>query len=163
GAARPGAAHHHSHVRPRPGTVLRPTMRGVLVAVVAALAWVRGDLTRIIPARSLAAALLMALLPGLLCALPALIGLRARRHGHAARPPGPRLAAWAARPGPRRPPAGPLARALPRRVRPVPAAAHPARRRPRPRAPRGRGANRPGHRRHRHPPRREHDRRQPRR
>src|SRR5699024_4196803 len=37
------------------------------------------DLTRIMPARYLAAALLMALLLGLICALPAMIGLRARR------------------------------------------------------------------------------------
>ena len=54
-------------------------MRGVLVAVVAALAWVLADLTRIMPARYLAAALLMALLLGLICALAAMIGLRARR------------------------------------------------------------------------------------
>ena len=40
-------------------------MRGVLVAVLAALAWVLADLTRIMPARYLAAALLMALLLGL--------------------------------------------------------------------------------------------------
>ncbi|HLR94293.1 MAG TPA: hypothetical protein VK053_07200, partial [Jiangellaceae bacterium] len=66
-------------MRPRPGTVLRPTLRGVAVAVVAALAWVLADLTRIMPARYLAAALLLALLLGLGCALAAMIGLRARR------------------------------------------------------------------------------------
>ena len=59
--------------------MLRPTARGVAVAAVAASSWVLADLTRIMPARYLAAALLLALLLGLACVLVGMIGLRARR------------------------------------------------------------------------------------
>ncbi|RCS68312.1 DUF58 domain-containing protein [Brachybacterium alimentarium] len=64
---------------PRPGTVLRPTARGVVVAVLAVLCWVLSELTRLLPARYLAAALLLALLVGGIGIVLGSIGLRARR------------------------------------------------------------------------------------
>ena len=64
---------------PRPGTVLRPTARGIAVAVLALLCWVASDLTRVLPARYIAAALLLALLIGAIGIGISSIGLRARR------------------------------------------------------------------------------------
>lgn len=64
---------------PRPGTVLRPTARGIVVVILALLCWVASDLTRVLPARFLAAALLLALLIGAIGIGISSIGLRARR------------------------------------------------------------------------------------
>ena len=64
---------------PPAGTVLRPTARGIVVLVLALLCWVAADLTRVLPARYLAAGLLLALLVGALGIGLAGIGLRARR------------------------------------------------------------------------------------
>ncbi|MFC7465373.1 DUF58 domain-containing protein [Brachybacterium sp. GCM10030252] len=64
---------------PRPGTVLRPTARGIVAIVLAVACWVLADLTRVMPARYLAAALLLALLIGAAGILISRIGLDARR------------------------------------------------------------------------------------
>ena len=41
---------------PRPGTVLRPTGRGLVVLGLCLMLWVLGDLARVTPARQIAAA-----------------------------------------------------------------------------------------------------------
>lgn len=64
---------------PRPGTVLRPTARGLILLVLTLAAWLLADLTRIQPARTLAAAGLLALTIGAVCILASLVGLHARR------------------------------------------------------------------------------------
>ncbi|WP_304502247.1 DUF58 domain-containing protein [Brachybacterium sp. FME24] len=64
---------------PRPGTALRPTARGIVVLVLALLCWVFSDLTRVMPARYLAAGLLLALLIGAIGIAVSSIGLHARR------------------------------------------------------------------------------------
>lgn len=64
---------------PAPGRRLRPTARGIVVALAAVLLWVIGDLTELTPARSLAAGLLLCLAAGIVCILLCGIGLRARR------------------------------------------------------------------------------------
>nr|WP_281067141.1 DUF58 domain-containing protein [Brachybacterium fresconis] len=58
---------------------MRPTARGIVVLVLALLCWVAADLTRVLPARYLAAGLLLALLVGAIGIGLAGIGLRARR------------------------------------------------------------------------------------
>ncbi|MEE1617879.1 DUF58 domain-containing protein [Brachybacterium sp. J153] len=63
----------------RPGTVLRPTARGVLLAVLAVVCWLLADLTNLVPLRSVAAALLLLLLLGAAAILLAGTGLRLRR------------------------------------------------------------------------------------
>lgn len=65
---------------PAPGTILRPTGRGVLVAGLCAAMWVLGDLTRVTPARQLAAALLIMLVIGAIGILLSSVGLRPRRY-----------------------------------------------------------------------------------
>src|SRR5699024_3754571 len=50
-----------------------------VVTLVALLCWVLADLTRVMPARYLAGALVLALLLGLACSLLGMIGLRVRR------------------------------------------------------------------------------------
>nr|WP_245354136.1 DUF58 domain-containing protein [Brachybacterium sacelli] len=58
---------------------MRPTARGIVVFVLALLCWIVADLTRVLPARYLAAGLLLALLIGAIGIGLASIGLRARR------------------------------------------------------------------------------------
>lgn len=64
---------------PRPGTVLRPTGRGALLLVLGLATWVLGDLTRVVPARQLAAALLLMLLLGAIGIAVCSVGLHPRR------------------------------------------------------------------------------------
>lgn len=64
---------------PRPGTSLRPTGRGALLLVLGLAAWLLGDLTRMVPARQLAAAALAMLLLGAIGIAVCSIGLRPRR------------------------------------------------------------------------------------
>lgn len=66
-------------MRPRPGTTLRPTVRGIVLAVTAGVLWVLSDLTRVTPGRTLAAALLLIVLVGALCIALSVLRLRARR------------------------------------------------------------------------------------
>src|SRR5690606_14292536 len=76
---RPGAAQHPTDVTPRPGTILRPTGRGALLLGLGLAAWVLGDLTRVVPARQFAAALLLMLLLGAIGIAVCGVGLRPRR------------------------------------------------------------------------------------
>src|SRR5699024_11249777 len=64
GARGPGPAQHPADVRGRARTILRPTGRGVVVLVACAALWLLGDLTRIEPARQLAAGLVLVLAVG---------------------------------------------------------------------------------------------------
>lgn len=64
---------------PRPGTVLRPTGRGIVLAVAAPLLWLAGDITGLVAARQIAAALLLILLLGALCMAVIRPGLHLRR------------------------------------------------------------------------------------
>ena len=48
----------------RPGTSVRPTARAIVVLVSAVALWILADLTRVMPARVLAAALLLTLVIG---------------------------------------------------------------------------------------------------
>ena len=64
---------------PRPGTILRPTGRGALLLGLGLAAWVLGDLTRVVPARQFAAALLLMLLLGAIGIAVCGVGLRPRR------------------------------------------------------------------------------------
>lgn len=63
----------------RPGTRLRPTGRGVVLALLVPVLWLAGDLLGLAVPRALAAAALIALDLGLLAVLLARIGLDARR------------------------------------------------------------------------------------
>src|SRR5699024_9072734 len=80
GARRPGAARHLADMTPRPGTVLRPTGRGVVVLGLCLVMWLLGDLARVTPARQLAAALLIMLVIGLIGIVVSSVGLQSRRH-----------------------------------------------------------------------------------
>lgn len=64
---------------PRPGTVLRPTGRGLVVLGLCLMLWVLGDLARVTPARQIAAALALMLVLGALCIAASTVGLRPRR------------------------------------------------------------------------------------
>jgi len=64
---------------PRPGTILRPTGRGGVVAGLCLVMWVLGDLTRVVPARQVAAALLIMLVLGGIGIAVSSVGLRPRR------------------------------------------------------------------------------------
>lgn len=69
-------------VRPaavRSTTTVRPTLRAVVVLVAAVLLWVLADLTRIAPARVIAAALLLTLLVAAACIALSLVRLHLRR------------------------------------------------------------------------------------
>lgn len=65
---------------PRPGTRLRPTGRGIAVLVACVVLWILGDLSRVEPARQVAAALLLMLLVGAIGIAVCSVGLRPRRH-----------------------------------------------------------------------------------
>ncbi|WP_394216641.1 DUF58 domain-containing protein [Brachybacterium vulturis] len=65
---------------PRPGTMLRPTGRGVAVLGLCTVMWLLGDLARVTPARQLAAALLLMLVLGAIGIMVSSVGLRARRY-----------------------------------------------------------------------------------
>ncbi|MDN5900881.1 MAG: DUF58 domain-containing protein [Brachybacterium sp.] len=65
---------------PRPGTILRPTGRGIVVLGLCLGLWLLGDLGRVTPARQLAAALLLMLVIGVIGIAVSGIGLRARRY-----------------------------------------------------------------------------------
>ncbi|MCT2260329.1 DUF58 domain-containing protein [Brachybacterium muris] len=67
---------HHS---PLPGTVVRPTGRAIVVLVCAVALWILADLTRVMPARVLAAALLLTLAIGAASIALSLVGLGVRR------------------------------------------------------------------------------------
>ena len=64
----------------RPGTILRPTGRGIAVLGLCLGLWLLGDLARVTPARQLAAALLIMLVIGVIGIVASSIGLRARRY-----------------------------------------------------------------------------------
>ena len=64
---------------PTAGLRVRPTARGVICGALAAALWILADLFVLTPARTLAAALLMALAVGAICILLSLVGLRAQR------------------------------------------------------------------------------------
>ena len=63
----------------RTTTSIRPTVRAIVVAVCAVALWILADLTRVMPARVLAAALLLTLAVGGACILLSLVGLHVRR------------------------------------------------------------------------------------
>lgn len=63
----------------RTTTSIRPTVRATVVAVCAVALWILADLTRVMPARVLAAALLLTLAVGGACILLSLVGLHVRR------------------------------------------------------------------------------------
>ena len=65
---------------PRPGTVLRPTGRGLVVLGLCLMLWVLGDLARVTPARQIAAALALMLVLGALClaSMSRAVGLQRR-------------------------------------------------------------------------------------
>ena len=65
---------------PRPGTILRPTGRGIVVLGLCLVMWLLGDLARVTPARQLAAALLIMLVIGAAGIVVGSVGLRARRY-----------------------------------------------------------------------------------
>jgi uncharacterized protein (DUF58 family) len=64
---------------PAAGLRVRPTARGVICGVLAVALWILADLFALAPARTLAAALLMALAVGAICIVLSLVGLRAQR------------------------------------------------------------------------------------
>ena len=64
---------------PRPGTILRPTGRGIVVLVGTVVLWVLGDLARVVPLRQAAAAGLLMLVIGALGIAVSSVGLRPRR------------------------------------------------------------------------------------
>ena len=64
---------------PTAGLRVRPTARGVICGVLAVALWILADLFALAPARTLAAALLMALAVGAICIVLSLVGLRAQR------------------------------------------------------------------------------------
>ncbi|WP_114854239.1 DUF58 domain-containing protein [Brachybacterium sp. YJGR34] len=66
-------------MNPAPGARLRPTGRGIVVLVACLLLWVLGDLTRVVPARQVAAGLLLMLVIGAISIAVCSIGLRPRR------------------------------------------------------------------------------------
>lgn len=66
-------------MNPRPGTVLRPTGRGIAVFVGTLLLWVFGDLARVMPLRHAAAAGLLMLLIGAIGIAVSSVGLRPHR------------------------------------------------------------------------------------
>src|SRR5699024_6784644 len=76
----PGAARHLAGMTPRPGTLLRPTGRGIVVLGLCPVMWLLGDLARVTPARQLAAALLIMLVIGAAGIVVSSVGLRARRY-----------------------------------------------------------------------------------
>src|SRR5699024_10599692 len=80
GPRRPGAARHLAGMTPRPGTLLRPTGRGIVVLGLCPVMWLLGDLARVTPARQLAAALLIMLVIGAAGIVVSSVGLRARRY-----------------------------------------------------------------------------------
>src|SRR5699024_8660849 len=80
GARRSGAARHLADMTPRPGTLLRPTGRGIVVLGLCLALWLLGDLGRITPARQVAAAGLLMLVIGLVGILLSSVGLQSRRH-----------------------------------------------------------------------------------
>ncbi|MFQ6484474.1 DUF58 domain-containing protein [Brachybacterium epidermidis] len=63
----------------RTTTSIRPTVRAIVVAVCAVALWILADLTRVMPARVLTAALLLTLAVGGACILLSLVGLHVRR------------------------------------------------------------------------------------
>src|SRR5699024_2145779 len=77
---RPGAARHLADMTPRPGTLLRPTGRGLVVLGLCPALWVLGDLARVTPARQLAAAGLRMLALGLVGIVVSCVALPPRRH-----------------------------------------------------------------------------------
>lgn len=68
-----------NHLSPLPGTVVRPTGRAIVVLVCAVALWILADLTRVMPARVLAAALLLTLAIGAASIALSLVGLGVRR------------------------------------------------------------------------------------